>query len=403
MATFSVTNTNNSGAGSLRQGILDANALSGKDIINFGGLFNDGLAHTISLTASGLSITDDLTIQGTNPNLLTISDNSATRVFDIASGVTAAINGLTITNSYKGTAGGGAISNEGVLTLNNTIIAGNTVTNNIILNGQLFGGEGGGIYNSGNLTLNHSTISGNNVNTVANSNNDLSTSEGGGIYNSGNLTLNHSTISGNNVIYSIQIQISDGGGIYNSGNLTVQNSTITDNTATSSNFQVALGLGEGGGIYNAGKLTVQNSTITDNSADNGGGIIIEAQSVGSKLSALLENSTITDNTATYNGGAIFNSGNAITTVNHSTISGNTAGTGGGIDNEAGRVTLNYSAIIGNTAGGGGGGINSANDYSPTSSPCVTLNYSAIIGNTAGGEAVASIARAITPPLHHHLT
>ncbi|MEH1780372.1 MAG: hypothetical protein V7K67_26975 [Nostoc sp.] len=38
MSTFTVTNTNNSGAGSLRQAVLNANALSGKDIINFGGL-----------------------------------------------------------------------------------------------------------------------------------------------------------------------------------------------------------------------------------------------------------------------------------------------------------------------------------------------------------------------------
>lgn len=95
MSTFTVTNTNNSGAGSLRQAVLDANAMTGKDIINFGGLFTDGLAHTISLTGSGLRITDNLTVEGINPSKLTIKDDSADRVFDIGSGVTAAINGLT--------------------------------------------------------------------------------------------------------------------------------------------------------------------------------------------------------------------------------------------------------------------------------------------------------------------
>ncbi|MHC5863511.1 MAG: hypothetical protein ACYTXK_42345, partial [Nostoc sp.] len=115
--------------GSLRQAVLNANALSGKDIINFGGLFTDGLAHTISLTGSGLSITDNLIIVGTNPSKLTIKDDSASRVFDIASGATATINGLTITNSYDGVAGGGGISNEGVLTLSNSIITGNTLCN----------------------------------------------------------------------------------------------------------------------------------------------------------------------------------------------------------------------------------------------------------------------------------
>ncbi|MHC5833736.1 MAG: hypothetical protein ACYT04_000000101505, partial [Nostoc sp.] len=90
------------------------------------------------------------------PNLLTVKDDSATRVFDIASGATATINGLTITNSYDGANGGGAISNEGVLTLSDSIIKGNTVSNNITLNGQLVGGEGGGIFNTGSLTVNHS-------------------------------------------------------------------------------------------------------------------------------------------------------------------------------------------------------------------------------------------------------
>ncbi|MHC5916974.1 MAG: hypothetical protein ACYTXE_39735 [Nostoc sp.] len=115
MSTFTVTNTNNSGAGSLRQAVLNANALSGKDIINFSGLFTDGLAHTINLTGSGLSITDNLIIVGTNPSKLTIKDDSADRVFDIGKGVTATINGLTITNTYNGsngTPGGGGISNE---------------------------------------------------------------------------------------------------------------------------------------------------------------------------------------------------------------------------------------------------------------------------------------------------
>ena len=121
MARFTVTNTNDSGVGSLRQAIINADASTGKNIINFCGLFDDGLAHTISLTGGGLSITDDITILGRNPNLLTISENSASRVFDITSGATATINGLTITNSYNSAGGGGGISNEGILTLNKAL------------------------------------------------------------------------------------------------------------------------------------------------------------------------------------------------------------------------------------------------------------------------------------------
>ncbi|MEH2383464.1 MAG: hypothetical protein V7K27_32020 [Nostoc sp.] len=292
MATFTVTNTNNSGAGSLRQEILDANALSGKDIINFGGLFNDGLAHPISLTGSGLSITDDLTIQGTNPNLLTIKDDSASRVFDITSGVTSAINGLTITNKYSGTAGGGAISNEGVFTLSNSIVTGNTAN------------DGGGIYNTGTLTVNHSTISENTA------------TEGGGIFNEASLTLNFSTITRNTAV--------DGGGIENS----YSNATIT---------------------------TVNYGTITGNTAEHAGGI-------DNSGSITLNHSSITHNTASDDGGAILNSGSL--SVNYSNISSNIvkvsgspdsfSGSGGGIFNYSGSLTLNHSTINDNIALNGGG-------------------------------------------------
>ncbi|MHC5721900.1 MAG: hypothetical protein ACYTX0_60250, partial [Nostoc sp.] len=90
-------------------------------------------------------------------------DDSPDRVFDIGSGVTSAINGLTITNTYDRGNGGGAISNEGILTLSDSIIKGNTVNVNITLNldGQPSRGQGGGIYNSGSLTVNHSTITDN--------------------------------------------------------------------------------------------------------------------------------------------------------------------------------------------------------------------------------------------------
>ncbi|MGV0106063.1 right-handed parallel beta-helix repeat-containing protein [Nostoc sp. DSM 114160] len=342
MATFTVTNTNNSGAGSLRQEILDANALTGKDIINFGGLFNDGLAHTISLTGSSLNITDDLTIQGTNANLLTIKDNSASRVFDIASGITSAINGLTITNSYNGTAGGGAISNEGVFTLNNSIISGNTADN------------GGGIYNTGSLTVNYSTINGNDVNG--------DNAKGGGIYNTGSLGVNYSSITGNDGDFF-------GGGIYNTGSLTVNHSTISGNTALF-----------GGGINNGGQTTVNYSLIAGNDGDFGGGIDSGSTLSGnssSNISLTVNYSNISDNEASALGGGIRN-GDGNATIDHSTISNNKltpGGAGGGIFNN-GTLTLSYSSISGNSVplGTGGGIFNYGT---------LTVSYSSISGNFAG--------------------
>ena len=58
-ATFTVSNLLDSGPGSLRQAILDANASSGADTVGF----SSGVGGTITLT-SQLAITDDLTIRG---------------------------------------------------------------------------------------------------------------------------------------------------------------------------------------------------------------------------------------------------------------------------------------------------------------------------------------------------
>ena len=51
MATFTVTNTADSGAGSLRQAILDANAADGRDVIVFDASFDGGAEDIIRLTS----------------------------------------------------------------------------------------------------------------------------------------------------------------------------------------------------------------------------------------------------------------------------------------------------------------------------------------------------------------
>ena len=59
--TYTVTNTNDSGIGSLRQAILDANANPGADLITFAPSLDN---QAITLTSNTLQITDDLTIDG---------------------------------------------------------------------------------------------------------------------------------------------------------------------------------------------------------------------------------------------------------------------------------------------------------------------------------------------------
>src|SRR4029450_5944004 len=79
---FTVLNLADSGAGSLRQAVLDANALAGADTIEFA----DGLQGTIAMTSGQLSITDDLTIDGPAADQIAVSGSHQSRVFSISGG-----------------------------------------------------------------------------------------------------------------------------------------------------------------------------------------------------------------------------------------------------------------------------------------------------------------------------
>lgn len=89
-STFTVTNTNDSGAGSLRQAILDANANAGPDIINFS--IGSG-AQRITLTSSLPTISDPLTIDGT-----TQPGYAGTPIIEVTTDGQVIGDGLTITD-----------------------------------------------------------------------------------------------------------------------------------------------------------------------------------------------------------------------------------------------------------------------------------------------------------------
>ncbi|SRR6266566_7182877 len=79
-ATITVINTNDSGPGSLRQALADAND---RDIINFDPSLN---GQTISLTSDELAIDKNITISGPGSNLLTVSRSSGTfHIFHVMS------------------------------------------------------------------------------------------------------------------------------------------------------------------------------------------------------------------------------------------------------------------------------------------------------------------------------
>jgi len=219
-ATRTVTNTNDSGAGSLRQAIADAND---GDTITFSAALS---GQTISLS-SQIDIEDDLTIDGSNLQYpVAVIASGFVRIFLINSLATVTINQIVLGNSYGSGAGGGIIITHGDLTITNCTLA---------------GGEaewyGGAIYNTGDLTISGSTIFGN-----------LAGSYGGAIYNEGTLELTNSTIYDNSGDY--------GGGLYQntSGTSTVVHSTFAENTTANG----------GSAVHTTGSLTLYNSILSGN-------------------------------------------------------------------------------------------------------------------------------------------
>jgi uncharacterized repeat protein (TIGR01451 family) len=370
-------------AGYIYPTILEAitDALSGDTImLEDGAIFNE----------YGLVIDKNLNFDVFNNGYATIDGGNFGTIFIINNGVVVNLQNLILING-QGTLGG-AIFNNGTLTVNNCTFIDNAAQ------------DGGAIYNGGTLTytsvtLNSITVAENGGTlTVINSTftNNTATGNGGAIYNGGTINVTSSTLT------SVTIT-------QNGGSLDITNSTFTGNTALN-----------GGAIYNGGTinmngsstftsvtitknggtLNVSNSTFTDNTATANGGAINNDATIN-----LDQSSTLTDSTITENGGTV--------TVNNGVFTGNAAENGGAISNDAtfnvtnsstltrtiitrngGTVTVLDSAIIGNTATGNGGGIsndatidisNSSTFTGPattTNGGTVTATNSAIIGNTA---------------------
>ena len=131
-ATLTVTNTHDSGIGSLRQAILDANASSGLDTITI------TATGTISLSSS-LDITESVVIIGPGAGLLAVDGNNAGRV--ISASADLSLSGLTIQNGNAIGTGGGIYA-AAALTLTNVNVLSNTASS-----------DGGGAYVAGAAAL----------------------------------------------------------------------------------------------------------------------------------------------------------------------------------------------------------------------------------------------------------
>src|SRR5277367_1412650 len=278
-ATFTVSNTTDpaspmAGDGSLREAITNANTAGGTNNIQF----NAGVTGTITLgsTLPAIVSGETLTITGptTSPGIA-ISGGNAVQLMVVNAGATLNLQFLTMEDgsatlgSTFGPAGG-AIYNNGTLTVTNSTLSGNQVTN---VSG--FGsGIGGAIYNNGTLTVTDSTFSGNQA--TGGTGTPGGDGLGGAIFNVGTLTVTNSTFSGNQATGGAGTPGGDGSGgaIDNDGTLTVTGSTLSGNQATGGTGDD--GIGFGGAILNGfGTVTVTNSTLSGNSASSlfAGGIL----------------------------------------------------------------------------------------------------------------------------------
>src|SRR5262249_27878540 len=129
---YLVTNTNDSGGGSLRQAILNANAHPGTDTITFG--ISGGGAYTISPLSALPSITDALTIDGTTQTgqgsqpLIDLTSSTALTVAAATeirggwklSGATLTVNAALTSNGLWSWTGG-TVSGSSTLTANSGI------------------------------------------------------------------------------------------------------------------------------------------------------------------------------------------------------------------------------------------------------------------------------------------
>ena len=319
-AGFTVTTLADSGAGSLRQAILDANAAPGADTITF----DSTVTGTITLTSGEIAIGDDTTISGPGAGALTVSGGGESRIFQLLGNPdygsaprVVSISGITLAEGATKGNGGAIQGNYAIdLTLQSVVISGNTAY------------DGGGVYmhdHLGSVVITDSVVSGN-----------TAQGQGGGLYlRHTHVTLDDVEVTGNSAAYT-------GGGIQLYETLPfISDSVVSGNTVD----------GHGGGIYafssNSAPYqetpyagpTIVNSVIADNRALGDGGGLFSATRIGGGESegedgpvttTTVIGSTISGNTAGNSGGgaAFFGEGRA--DIVDSTVSGNTAAVAGGI-------------------------------------------------------------------------
>jgi len=351
-ATLTVTNTNDSGPGSLREAVSIA---SSGDLIQFDPAL-DGV--TITLTSGEILIDKDATIEGLGKLKTVLDGNHSSRIFEIGPGANVKITDLTVQNgwareclpTFQTRSEGGGIYNAGNLELDRVLVTRNLVDHRNAHCDEYYDSpesiRGAGVFNAGTLVLQESSLDSNAAGGYW--------SYGGGLYNSGTAFLTDSTADSNGGEFDRYAGV-QGAGIYNDqGTVQLLRSSVSGNDI-------------GKGIQSFGSLTITDSVIGGNGGWRGGGIsggvtliknsLISGNwgGVGSDCGgisasvSMLEDSTVASNRGEYAGGM-----NGAGIVRNSTIANNEGyWSTGGIGSIG---TMISSTVVGNVTGHRFGGM-----------------------------------------------
>ncbi|HEY9625874.1 MAG TPA: DUF4347 domain-containing protein [Coleofasciculaceae cyanobacterium] len=361
LAIVTVSNTADKGAGSLRAAIGSAKA---GDTIKFAA----SLANkTIKLTSGQieLAIGKSLTIDGTGAANLTISGNSASRIFYVNSNqdrpITLNLKNITLADAYVADQGG-AIKGEHKAVIN---IEGVKFKNNTADKG------GGAIYCAweNSLTVTGSQFNGN----KAIAGNDERGAGAIAFVSPGAITLRNSQFTNNRGINGAAVNSLN-------GKLTVDNCKFINNDTNAATYGTGANpflRGYGGAIYTDranDAIVITKSTFQGNSAKASGGAVHLFADPEDVIS--IEGSLFTNNKATgLPGGQDKGKGGAITQIRNST-------------DPRGKFTIANSTIANNEGYDQGGGlwVNNAR---------TTITNSTFSGNKLFGDGFSNVGGGMT--------
>jgi len=345
--TFTVTNTNATGPGSLADAISQANAVSGPHTINI------SVTGSVSVTTP-LVLTQSMTINGpvATPPTFALDGGNASRLIQVSPSAAGAmtLNFLTLTHGHVDSVKGGAIDLPAgkTLNINNCLVTANTTTGTS--SSDILFAAGGAVSAAGTLNIQTSTFSDN-----------TATAPGGAIYaaSSATISITSSVFSGNQAATFAGAMYCDSTTL-----VTITNSTFFNNQSGSggagaigfwstkavikgSTFSGNSTLGAGGAMTTYARsgesIGIENSTFSGNSADYAGAFYAQTGTTD------LRNVTITANTARRFGGGFNNPGSPIVAMRNTIVAGNNV-TQGSHPDCSGPVTSSGYNLIGDAAG-----------------------------------------------------